>query len=175
MYLVLVFDWRVTRSLVSYDKGLVDIEDFDVLKGHQIIGELRQKATNLYEEVSIEGSPDHWWVTTLTRSLTLAFLDWRVTRSLVSYDFFYSYSCIAVTIEWSPDHWWVTTKYWEILLVRPTLKGHQIFGELRQIAGQLPLSVRRIYCRHHQQRHLFSNYLSTSYSCTIRCIFQFQC
>ena len=36
------FNWRVTRSLVSYDlSGLEGLQDFE-----------------------IEGSPDHWWVTT---------------------------------------------------------------------------------------------------------------
>lgn len=108
---------------------------------------------HLVKCATIERSPDHWWVTTIEKSLTTPIGD----------------------IERSQDHWWVTTSFLSPKTKKKKLKGHQIFGELRQIAGQLPLSVRRIYCRHHQQRHLFSNYLSTSYSCTIRCIFQFQC
>ena len=128
-----LIDWRVTRSLVSYDK--THLESLD--------------------DVEIEGSPDHWWVTTWRRILRKFCTDWRVTRSLVSYDsnFFCSSSltknwrvtrslvsydvCLLPTvigsvIEGSPDHWWVTTiKCWPIFNLH-SLKGHQIIGELRR-------------------------------------------
>ena len=78
--------WRVTRSLVSYD--LPDLSGLNVLilkghqiigelrltkrylsswvklKGHQIIGELRRDFPLGWTHCQIEGSPDHWWVTT---------------------------------------------------------------------------------------------------------------
>ena len=171
-----VFDWKVTRSLVSYDKfpliinKLNHIErspdhwwvttEFDIvfslsglLKGHQIIGELRQSK----------------------HSSRIVTNNWKVTRSLVSYDHLTSDQYDQIYL--LKGHQITGELRLRTFLIKKIrkLKGHQIIGELRQIAGQLPLSVRRIYCSHPQQRHIFSNYLSTSYSCTIKCIFQFQC
>ena len=60
-------DWRVTRSLVSYDDGNTLEVRLLRLKGHQIIGELRQISIPIYIFIFIEGSPDHWWVTTSWR------------------------------------------------------------------------------------------------------------
>ena len=125
-------DWRVTRSLVSYDG---------------IFSYTTSKA-------EIEGSPDHWWVTTIHSYVQLLLpVHWRVTRSLVSYDNFLGHSLYPKAIEGSPDHWWVTTiagfasassLNWRVTrslvsydLVSWTtprffkLKGHQIIGELR--------------------------------------------
>ena len=79
--------WRVTRSLVSYDVEKVEIHFYGIwLKGHQIIGELRRREYNN----------------------ELRCLHWRVTRSLVSYDIFLETSKLFIK-----------------------LKGHQIIGELR--------------------------------------------
>ena len=102
-----------------------------LLKGHQIIGELRHEDLassdkDLYWKVTrslvsydksnsisassywIERSPDHWWVTT--------------NAMLFNY---------GVQIERSPDHWWVTTKELLRYQLLFRLKGHQIIGELR--------------------------------------------
>ena len=104
--------WRVTRSLVSYDylnplkilllalKGHQIIGELrpplvlltfqlSILKGHQIIGELRQLSSYFRILDIIEGSPDHWWVTTEAIKKRLH----------------------GKSIEGSPDHWWVTTTY----------------------------------------------------------------
>ena len=110
----------VTRSLVSYDpRSWAWCSNHAVLKGHQIIGELRLSCV----------------------LLSLFKYNWRVTRSLVSYDLREYRKVNRHHIEGSPDHWWVTT--WLCLYSASDLwlKGHQIIGELRQIAGQLPLSV----------------------------------
>ena len=56
--------WRVTRSLVSYDGFYINLQLYLKLKGHQIIGELRHIDHMLFAVLIIEGSPDHWWVTT---------------------------------------------------------------------------------------------------------------
>ena len=56
----------------------------------------------------IERSPDHWWVTIIGIHVGLQIGDWKVTRSLVSYD---------------PDLNGVP--------LDGLLKGHQIIGELR--------------------------------------------
>ena len=60
-------DWRVTRSLVSYDNNELFFIIGGKLKGHQIIGELRRSKI-------MKGAK--------------APFNWRVTRSLVSYDLF---------------------------------------------------------------------------------------
>ena len=79
----------------------------------------------------IEGSPDHWWVTTLERNWYLQLLiegspdHWWVTTSypqLIS---------PRISIEGSPDHWWVTTITYSLNDLWTRLKGHQIIGELR--------------------------------------------
>ena len=103
-------DWKVTRSLVSYDFSCVCSDYIIWLKGHQIIGELRLLLKDCsLPSALIERSPDHWWVTTtplcplcpqdklkghqiigeLRRSCIShddLLYDWKVTRSLVSYD-----------------------------------------------------------------------------------------
>ena len=81
--------------------------------------------------VLIERSPDHWWVT--TRFIRYKFIRsyWKVTRSLVSYDFDVVFIKIMIDIERSPDHWWVTTFLQKRLTKNVSLKGHQIIGELR--------------------------------------------
>ena len=112
------------------------------LKGHQIIGELRLiMSERLQYNLQIEGSPDHWWVTSeLKASYSLLpyrlkghqiigelrpvsnkvrwYLprDWRVTRSLVSYVTLSTVSEGRLYIEGSPDHWWVTSEQQYILL-----------------------------------------------------------
>ena len=58
-------------------------------------------------------------------------LNWRVTRSLVSYDRIFTYCCCCCCIEGSPDHWWVTTDRTNLITCLFRLKGHQIIGELR--------------------------------------------
>ena len=130
--LALATNWKVTRSLVSYDhfylsffiyplllKGhqiigelrpaFKDSEHTLQLKGHQIIGELRLRRANFGSMTSIERSPDHWWVTTMFSRTTIG----------------------SYMIERSPDHWWVTTVVVVLLVVMMILKGHQIIGELR--------------------------------------------
>ena len=91
------------------------------LKGHQIIGELRHFIYLLFLFFScIEGSPDHWWVTSIelaevkprnwlkghqiigelrppTNSARAVSCNWRVTRSLVSYVSRYAFSRAAAT------------------------------------------------------------------------------
>ena len=110
-----------------------------ILKGHQIIGELRHCSISFVMTRLIERSPDHWWVTTVglvvvvtvavlkghqiigelrpsIRFVRVSTIHWKVTRSLVSYDLMLN-DCIPVF----------------------KLKGHQIIGELR------PQSM-RLYC-----------------------------
>ena len=130
-----MFYWRVTRSLVSYDLSKESINFLaSLLKGHQIIGELRLLfvffwimywliegspdhwwVTTIHEHNSfrkiIEGSPDHWWVTTYWLNSLSYINNWRVTRSLVSYDGFKTFKHNVTQIEGSPDHWWVTTLF----------------------------------------------------------------
>ena len=95
--------WWVTTPLLLYYLKLL------ILKGHQIIGELRRNSLRIDKISIIEGSPDHWWVTTKhasyipplhglkghqiigelrlhTQCVSSPSIDWRVTRSLVSYD-----------------------------------------------------------------------------------------
>ena len=105
------FDWKVTRSLVSYDIELKnEQEELQRLKGHQIIGELRHK-NNAYHKYD-----RHWKVTRslvsydrLKLSIIYQSLHWKVTRSLVSYDCELHLKTSQDKIERSPDHWWVTT------------------------------------------------------------------
>ena len=128
------FNWKVTRSLVSYDLISSTLDTFHFierspdhwwvttsificsykplpLKGHQIIGELRpSRCAKTCDTQLIERSPDHWWVTTVFNMRYIWYPNWKVTRSLVSYD------PAAPAIPNSLR-----------------LKGHQIIGELRQI------------------------------------------
>ena len=177
LLMIRMVNWRVTRSLVSYD-GIVSYKlKLELLKGHQIIGELRLhwfrcgliisklKGHQIIGELRlylgvfffsgfIEGSPDHWWVTThnplywadlaklkghqIIGELRLhrqryqrLDLHWRVTRSLVSYDQQQLQTLMKHLIEGSPDHWWVTTLCSSSVTECKWLKGHQIIGELR--------------------------------------------
>ena len=57
----------------------------------------------------IERSPDHWWVTTKSNLYYCINKNWKVTRSLVSYDIAMIAKPMFSCIERSPDHWWVTT------------------------------------------------------------------
>ena len=57
--------------------------------------------------------------------------DWKVTRSLVSYDLLSFQNIHLQEIERSPDHWWVTTNHRYLISKQGKLKGHQIIGELR--------------------------------------------
>ena len=126
------------------------------LKGHQIIGELRPihavfaaslmfierspdhwwvttyRLLSKYYKQYIERSPDHWWVTTTRRLLHLIIsLDWKVTRSLVSYDFVRS-NCELLQLNWKVTRSLVSydkSSACNKILLR--LKGHQIIGELR--------------------------------------------
>ena len=101
-----------------------------ILKGHQIIGELR--LTNRCNHLCtwIERSPDHWWVTTCKTPCTYFDCNWKVTRSLVSYDW-------ATNFLASHPNWKVTRSLVSydngVWAIRHgfILKGHQIIGELR--------------------------------------------
>ena len=105
-------NWRVTRSLVSYDLPhcyqtlLCEIEGSP---DHWWVTTIH--STPIGISLVIEGSPDHWWVTTFKVIFIWIFNNWRVTRSLVSYDAFFADSDRFCSIEGSPDHWWVTTFY----------------------------------------------------------------
>ena len=153
-------DWRVTRSLVSYDESIWASNFLPSLKGHQIIGELRLSFQHQLKKTRvIEGSPDHWWVTTLSLScfdshfklkghqiigeLRLwrpAFNDSDIIEG--SPDHWWVTTCCCISnsiyhlIEGSPDHWWVTTCHHQCSWRQLKLKGHQIIGELR--LEQLP-------------------------------------
>ena len=150
------FNWRVTRSLVSYVRHLFEqpiswlIEGSPdrwwvtsatsffasapiSLKGHQIVGELRPCSNQELLASSIEGSPDRWWVTSTSHNNAARSKYWRVTRSLVSYVlvlFFQSFSSL---------NWRVTRSLVSYVKVRcisakmQRLKGHQIVGELRPL------------------------------------------
>ena len=125
-------NWRVTRSLVSYDHCLYNNKKPSKLKGHQIIGELRPKKPMIYGYSLIEGSPDHWWVTTYLWYYCCCGCGiegspdhwWVTTTKSWIYLWYYC-------IEGSPDHWWVTTSRYAFSRAAATLKGHQIIGELR--------------------------------------------
>ena len=58
-------------------------------------------------------------------------LDWKVTRSLVSYALDSKFFNSCSSIERSPDHWWVTPLHPTTTVLQNLLKGHQIIGELR--------------------------------------------
>ena len=104
-------DWKVTRSLVSYDHCLPEafLQPFDWKVTRSLVSydySLRRAAPI----TNIERSPDHWWVTTAFSDSVITFAkDWKVTRSLVSYDYLLCNSESIWVIERSPDHWWVTT------------------------------------------------------------------
>ena len=127
--------WKVTRSLVSYDLlgafqfgiNLIErspdhwwvttnylevLSSFSsLLKGHQIIGELR---LHLIEQPPLrrllKGHQIIGELRLLLSYYATSTSNWKVTRSLVSYDFV---SILELTI-----------------VIK--LKGHQIIGELRQ-------------------------------------------
>ena len=127
-----VLNWRVTRSLVSYDNYPAIFDSNWVIEGspdHWWVTTL--PCSSIMSSKYIEGSPDHWWVTTRRTSINLHFHYWRVTRSLVSYDYNPIYPQRCLIIEGSPDHWWVTTPKSWVKIQIAALKGHQIIGELR--------------------------------------------
>ena len=128
----LTWDWKVTRSLVSYAITSEIRGDSQVLKGHQIIGELRlQYSAEMKVVLEIERSPDHWWVTPIIPPILSWNEDWKVTRSLVSYASNGKLLPPITNIERSPDHWWVTPLFKLSGTKVFILKGHQIIGELR--------------------------------------------
>ena len=95
----------------------------------------------------------HWKVTRSLVSydfgilLVLVCTNWKVTRSLVSYDATNFLAVASRSIERSPDHWWVTTLWISPRYETSSLKGHQIIGELR-----LP-KRKAIYCCHLLKGH----------------------
>ena len=125
-------DWKVTRSLVSYDLGWSTSDSVTILKGHQIIGELRLDTSHL------DMSPLNWKVTRSLVSYDQATgntqwfrLYWKVTRSLVSYD---KIHCISAKMQRLKGHQIIGELRLCLLLVVSkalSLKGHQIIGELR--------------------------------------------
>ena len=110
---------------MSYDDLQLVNEIKIWLKGHQIIGELRLLLkTQILHLLRIEGSPDHWWVTTAFKDSDTTFAkDWRVTRSLVSYDTYFCVFWSHLFIEGSPDHWWVTTLLPSFCSCHPSIEG----------------------------------------------------
>ena len=115
------------RRLVSYQQLARNIERSP--DHWWVTTILHQSVLRVYE---IERSPDHWWVTTLSHTtlpkvgllkghqiigelrLVGSFhykmlTNWKVTRSLVSYDWVSFCLSLSLSIERSPDHWWVTT------------------------------------------------------------------
>ena len=111
----IVWYWRVTRSLVSYDFICYMMscrEDWRVTR-------------------SLVSYDCH-------KAQIKFFLNWRVTRSLVSYDNILLYMLLnPLKIEGSPDHWWVTTYNYLLSGNKLKLKGHQIIGELRLLRACL--------------------------------------
>ena len=95
--------WWVTTNRVIFFKALL------LLKGHQIIGELRQMQLYMMQQALHWKVPDHWWVTTQTMHLidTRSMIErspdhwWVTTNSFVSF--------LTTSFERSPAHWWVTT------------------------------------------------------------------
>ena len=113
VFIIVVIDknWKVTRSLVSYDTLFLPVSTSFSLKGHQIIGELRlSNATLPTVGTGIERSPDHWWVTT----------------------------CFHIVLHWTTSKLKGHQIIGELRLhffcppeALIPLKGHQIIGELR--------------------------------------------
>ena len=149
---------------MSYDKVNIQTDCRYQLKGHQIIGELRQRHQSKMKLPKIEGSPDHWWVTTpvnppaskrdllkghqiigelrlLHSSNHLCSFYWRVTRSLVSYDF--PLFKPLMLLHWRVTRSLVSYDGTEIpFRITWWLKGHQIIGELRRLSRFLTLLTR---------------------------------
>ena len=78
--------WKVTRSLVSYDLSIHVWLKVAILKGHQIIGELRLTQGSYSNVLLLKG---HQIIGELRLTWCLSIRhqsDWKVTRSLVSYD-----------------------------------------------------------------------------------------
>ena len=124
-------DWRVTRSLVSYDHSPLSPKGFNSIEGSPDHWWVTTTDYLLNLFAKIEGSPDHWWVTTQIGKAPSLWRNWRVTRSLVSYDSGLEGLQDFELIEGSPDHWWVTTSGLSLTICTSLLKGHQIIGELR--------------------------------------------
>ena len=110
---VVVVDWKVTRSLVSYDLFWASSR---VLNSIERSPDHWWVTTLFYIVIikicSIERSPDHWWVTTSSEVCSRIHSNWKVTRSLVSYDLLLFF-----------------------VLFFLLLKGHQIIGELRLLCS----------------------------------------
>ena len=101
--------WWVTAS------SSVNLYSLDLLKGHQIIGELRP------------------WKSTSMRLMLLLKGHQIIGELRHTYINFHKIS----SIEGSPDHWWVTASIGTCLKSTSKLKGHQIIGELRLIKDWL--------------------------------------
>ena len=113
VFIIVVIDknWKVTRSLVSYDTLFLPVSTSFSLKGHQIIGELRPIiiTSNIFSH-KLKG---HQIIGEL-----------RLSNATLP--------TVGTGIERSPDHWWVTTCFHIVLhWTTSKLKGHQIIGELR--------------------------------------------
>ena len=94
--------WKVTRSLVSYDR--LKREFNEPTFNWKVTRSLVSYDMNAFDEFLhfyIERSPDHWWVTTKQQHLSYKHLNWKVTRSLVSYDSRQSSS-------------WYSMMYWKV-------------------------------------------------------------
>ena len=129
-----VLNWRVTRSLVSYDNYPAIFDSNWVIEGspdHWWVTTL--PCSSIMSSKYIEGSPDHWWVTTRRTSINLHFHYWRVTRSLVSYDYWMD-ELNESLIDWRVTRSLVSYDLLQSLnLMLLKLKGHQIIGELRPV------------------------------------------
>ena len=117
---------------MSYDSSLNRNTVILKLKGHQIIGELRLEYKFTLWGVKIERSPDHWWVTTMAIKPAIRYWNWKVTRSLVSYDVRVLHRNYLV-LDWKVTRSLVSYD-WSFTfssISKTKLKGHQIIGELR--------------------------------------------
>ena len=106
-----LLNWRVTRSLVSYVLIFNRLGCCIKLKGHQIVGELRHKTLlNTLELKRLKGHQIVGELRLICFSLITVIINWRVTRSLVSYVISIKSGSCYNHIEGSPDRWWVTSK-----------------------------------------------------------------
>ena len=82
----------------------------------------------------IAGSPECWWVTTISGQALNACFHCRVTRMLVSYDSTFSIDTLKYTLQGHQNvgelrHW-----SWTYCLFSLVLQGHQNVGELRHLS-----------------------------------------
>ena len=141
-------DWKVTRSLVSYDHKWVKVVPKISLKGHQIIGELRLIICCQIAHCLIERSPDHWWVTTCSFAAEENPL--RLKGHQIIGELRPS-SMQKDTFQWLKGHQIIgeLRPFKLSLQTLPTvLKGHQIIGELRPRKNLLSLA--RVRLKGHQ-------------------------